>query len=155
MKSRYLSLLCGAAFLCCASAVTAQEPPAPPADGPRSELAQKAEDNLAKKLKLTDEQKEQARKIHKEGREQMKEMHEKMQELRKSNMEEFEKILTPEQKAEFDKIKKERKHLRGPERPGKKGPKGRHEKMRHHEKPMPPMEHHDGEILPPPPPAED
>ena len=153
MKSRYLSLLCGAAFLCCASAVNAQEPPAPPADGPRPELAQKAEDDLAIRLELTDEQREQARKIHEEGREQMKEMHEKMQELRKSNMEDFEKILTPEQKAEFDKIKADRKHLRKPHRPGKKGPK-MHEKMRHHEKPLPPMEHHDGE-LPPPPPAED
>ena len=153
MKSRYLSLRCGAAFLCCASAVTAQEPPAPPAEGPRPELAQKAEDDLAARLKLTDEQKEQARKIHEEGREQMKEMHEKMQELRKSNMEDFEKILTPEQTAEFDKIKADRKHLRKPHRPGKKGPK-MHEKMRHHEKPLPPMEHHDGE-LPPPPPAED
>ncbi len=153
MKSRYLSLLCGAAFLCCASAVNAQEPPAPPADGPRPELAQKAEDDLAIRLKLTDEQKEQARKIHEEGREQMKEMHKKMQELRRSNMEDFEKILTPEQKAEFDKIKADRKHLRKPHRPGKKGPK-MHEKMRHHEKPLPPMEHHDGE-LPPPPPAED
>ena len=153
MKSRYLSLLCGAAFLCCASTVTAQEPPMPPAEGPRPELAQKAEDNLAIRLKLTDEQKEQARKIHEEGREQMKEMHEKMQELRKSNMEEFEKILTPEQKAEFDKIKADRKHLRGPHRPGKKGPK-MHEKMRHHHRPMPP-EPDDGELPPPPPPAED
>ena len=153
MKSRYLSLLCGAAFLCCASAVNAQEPPAPSADGPRPELAQKAEDDLAIRLKLTDEQREQARKIHEEGREQMKEMHEKMQELRKSNMEDFEKILTPEQKAEFDRIKADRKHLRKPHRPGKKGSK-MHEKMRHHEKTLPPMEHHDGE-LPPPPPAED
>jgi len=69
---------------------------------------------LADKLKLTDEQREQAKKIHEEGREKMKPLmeegkalHEKMEKLRKENMGEFEKILTDEQKEEFEKMKQE------------------------------------------------
>lgn len=40
---------------------------------------------------------------------QMKEIRIQMNEIRKSNMEAFESILTPEQKAEFEKIKAEGK----------------------------------------------
>lgn len=72
-------------------------------------------ENLVKKLNLTDEQKKQADKIREDGRKAMeplmqekKVLNEKMDTLRKANMEEFEKILTPEQQEEFKKIKEKR-----------------------------------------------
>lgn len=145
MNIRYLSLLCGAAFLCSANFAAAQEPPLPPRE-PRPEQMQKMEDDLAVKLKLTDEQKAQAHKIHQEGREQMKKMHEEMQKLRKENMAEFEKILTPEQKAEFDKIKAEHEHIRKNRRRGSDGRHGMHKPMKHF---GPAPLHHDGELSPP------
>jgi Spy/CpxP family protein refolding chaperone len=87
-------------------------------------------DDLAKKLNLTDEQKEQAKllrkKDHVEAKELFEEMdkiREKLDNLRKKNMEEFEQILTPEQKSEFEKIKEERKkHMKkkGWDRHGRK-----------------------------------
>ena len=166
MNKRYLSLLCGAAFLCSANLSAAQEPPMPPQE-PRPEQMQKMEDDLAAKLKLTDEQKAQARKIHQEGREQMKKMHEEMQALRKANMAEFEKILTPEQKEEFDKIKASHEQMRREKRRGPDGRRGmrkpgkhRGPALRHHDGELPPpphheggfpeLRHHDGELPPPP-----
>lgn len=156
MKKRYLSILCGAALLCGATAVSAKEgTPAP--QGPRPEQMQKMEDDLATKLKLTDEQRAKAHQIHQEGRAHMKKMHEEMQAARKANMAEFEKILTPEQKKEFDKIKTEHEHMRKFRRPGKDGlkgrpdHKGRHEGVKAHWAPVA----DDGELPPPPPPAEE
>ncbi len=135
MKKIYLSVLCGTALLCGAANVQAKPEHM---ERPRPEHVQRMEKNLAEKLKLTDAQKVQAEKIRKDGRAEMKKMHEKMQELRKANMAAFEEILTPEQKAEFEKIKAEHKT-------GKM--KGRHG-------PKHPISGPEGELLPPPPPAE-
>ena len=91
--------------------------------------------DMEEKLKLTDEQKAQAKKIHEDGRkeieplmEQMKEIRAKMDEIRKKNMEEFEKILTPEQKTEMEQMKANMK-----------------DKMEKHHRP------HGNGMLPPPP----
>lgn len=135
MKKVYLSVLCGAALLCSAANVQARPERM---ERPRPEHVQRMEKDLAEKLKLTDEQKAKAEKIREDGRAEMKKMHEKMQELRKANMAAFEEILTPEQKAEFEKIKAEHK-------PGKmKGRRGgKHQGFG-------PAD----ELPPPPPPAE-
>ena len=149
MKKNLLSFVCASAILAGAWNVCAQEAgaPLPPPGGdvpPHHEMmkrpphhermkhAPRPEKNLAKELGLTAEQEEQARKIREDGREKMKplmdeikKVHEKMNELRKENMEEFEKILTPEQKDKFAEIKKkmeERRPHKGPK--GPKGPKG-------------------------------
>lgn len=69
---------------------------------------------LEDKLGLSDEQKEQAKKIHEQGlkemeplMKEMKDLREKMDSVRKNNMEEFEKILTPEQKTKLEEMKKQ------------------------------------------------
>lgn len=92
---------------------------------PRHEM--KMHEDLAQKLNLTDEQKTMADKIREDGRKQMKPLmeeqkalHEKMDKLRKENMEEFEKILTPEQKETFSKIKKEHRPPHGKRKMHKK-----------------------------------
>ncbi|MCQ2741032.1 MAG: hypothetical protein MJ210_02820, partial [Alphaproteobacteria bacterium] len=61
-----------------------------------------------------------ADKIREDGRKKMeplmeekKQLHEKMDAVRKANMEEFEKILTPEQKQKFESIKAAHKN-KGP-----------------------------------------
>lgn len=51
--------------------------------------------------------------------EQMRDIREKMDELREENMKEFEKILTPEQREKFAKIKEQM-------RPKHRGPGSRH-----------------------------
>lgn len=73
---------------------------------------QKMSQRLAEDLGLTQEQQEKAQKIRAEGREklkplfdEMKEVREKMDKIREDNMMEFEKILTPEQKAKLKAIK--------------------------------------------------
>lgn len=107
---------------------------------PRHEM--KIHEELAQKLNLTDEQKSKADKIREDGRKQMeplmqerKALHEKMEKLRKENMEEFEKILTPEQKEAFAKFKEEHRPPHEKMRKDKFGP--RHEKAGH---PMPKIE---------------
>lgn len=92
--------------------------------------------DLAKKLNLSEEQKEQADAIRAQGREEIKKLHQKMQEIRKNNMKEFENILTPEQKEEFEKIKSELKTL-------KKRPFPKHKRP-------PYLENHKDIPLPPP-----
>ena len=69
-------------------------------------------DELADKLQLSTEQREQAKKIREAGRakikpliEESRALHEKMEKLRQDNMNEFEKILTDEQKTQFEKMK--------------------------------------------------
>lgn len=99
---------------------------------------------MAQDLGLTQEQQEQAKKIREEGvkkmkplMKEMKEIRQKMDKERRANMEEFEKILTPEQKDKFEKLKENspfgkkgrggfRKHHKG--RPNHKMMKGMHEK---------------------------
>ena len=81
---------------------------------PRKEMRQerrggKALENLARELSLTEEQKEEYRKINQESREKIKPLMDQIQKIRKENMEAFEKILTPEQKEQFAKMKAEKK----------------------------------------------
>ena len=86
----------------------------PRAHGPKFDKKKHEEmaDKFADKLDLTKEQREQAEKIRQDGRKkmeplmkEMKELRQKMDELRRENMEEFEKILTPEQKKQLDEMK--------------------------------------------------
>ncbi len=144
-------------------------------------------ERMAKDLGLTAEQRQKAEEIRKESQkkikplmDEMKALREKIDAERKANMEEFEKILTPEQKEAFEAMKKrgaedfKRRHKEMREfmmgkRPHK-DKEGRflphereYEKLKGHE-----LEHEDelrgrhkrirdhrgepGEILPPPPP---
>lgn len=89
-----------------------------PNKGPRPDRPdpKMMEQKLADRLKLTDEQRKAVQERRQADREQlkplfdqMKDIRTKIDEIRRSNMEAFEAILTPEQKAEFDKIKAERK----------------------------------------------
>ncbi|MBQ9235572.1 MAG: Spy/CpxP family protein refolding chaperone [Alphaproteobacteria bacterium] len=119
MKKYLLTSICAAVLALSAFNVSADEGKADMdrPEPPKHEMKmQKMHDDLADKLKLTDEQREKAKKIHEEGRAKMKplmdegrELHEKMDKLRKENMAEFEAILTDEQKAELEKIKKDHK----------------------------------------------
>ena len=75
------------------------------------------EAKLADKLGLSSEQREKAKAIREAGHkkikplmQEMKTLREKMDKLRHENMEEFEKILTPEQKNKFKEMKKEMKN---------------------------------------------
>ena len=88
---------------------------------------------MATDLNMTEEQQAQAKKIREDGRikikplmDQMKDLREKIDTERRANMEEFEKILTPEQKKKFDEMKE-------------KGPFGKKDEMdfkKHHKKPF-------------------
>ncbi len=148
--------VCAAAMMLGITEVCAQENrPMPPAQGLRHEQRmEQMENKLAQELGLTAEQQVQAKKIHQEGRkmvkplmDEMKDIRKKMDELRQENMKEFEAILTPDQKAKFEKIKAERhekwKQMKDRMRKGKKMHKG-------------PRPHpgHTGDF-PPPPPAPD
>lgn len=112
------------------SSVYAQEPPKPlDKPMPRKEMRQerrggKALENLARELSLTEEQKEEYRKINQESREKIKPLMDQIQKIRQENMEAFEKILTPEQKEQFSKMKAEKKAKRF----GKKGKGKKHHK---------------------------
>ena len=75
------------------------------------------EAKLADKLGLSAEQREKAKIIRKVGHKkvkplmkEMKELRHKIDKLRHENMEEFEEILTPEQKNKFEELKKEMKN---------------------------------------------
>ena len=115
-------LLCSvfsAALLLGAGCVNAQETELPTQDTIKTEVMHhkdfKGKHGFARledKLSLTDEQKEEAKKIHEQGRKEieplmkeMKDLRDKMDAVRKKNMEEFEKILTPEQKTKLDQMK--------------------------------------------------
>ena len=111
---------------------------------------------LADKLSLTEEQQQKAEQIRKSGQEKIKPLLDEMMELRKkidkerrANMEEFENILTPEQKTAFEKLKAEDKadfRKRMPKmRPMMKNA-GRH----HNGEQLPPPLPEDA-VLPPPP----
>lgn len=79
-------------------------------------MQKEMDDKLASKLNLTDEQRVSAEKIRADGRakmkplmEQMKDIRRQMDEIRKQNMNEFENILTPDQKQAFEKMKQDKK----------------------------------------------
>ena len=57
---------------------------------------------------------------------EMKDIREKMDEKRRANMEEFEKILTPEQKEKFEALKEKGRNER------MRGPRGENKHFRHH-----------------------
>lgn len=105
---------------------------------------------LADKLNLTAEQQKKAEQIRKAGQEKIKPLLDEMMQLRqkidkerRANMEEFENILTPEQKAAFEKLKAEDK-AKFNKQMQKRGDKRRGGDML----PPPPPE---GDMLPPPP----
>lgn len=100
---------------------------------------------LEDKLNLTEEQKEQARKIHEKGMnevkpilDEMRALREKADKLREENLAEFKAILTEEQLKIFESLPKP-PFAKGPKKPGKEkgpkdGPKGRHHVEKpHHE----------------------
>lgn len=128
--NKLLTLACALTMAFAASA-NAQEKhgmPLPPEGAARHF---RMSEKLADDLNLTAEQRAQAQEIRKEGREkikpymdEMRKIREKMDVEREKNMQNFEKILTPEQKAKFTAIKAEMKPHRG----GKK-----HDKMMKHE----------------------
>ncbi len=77
---------------------------------------EKMSQKLSTELNLTNEQQEKAKLLREEGHKkiepllkQMKELRKQMDELRKENMENFEKILTPEQLTKFKTLKEEGK----------------------------------------------
>ena len=140
MKKMLVTAVC-LAVLSGSVNIAAAQPAEPGNDRPRVEMQNRPP--LSEKLSLTDEQKAQADKIREEGREKMKPLideqralREKMDAVRKANMEEFEKILTPEQKKVFDEMK-----LRKGPRPGPRA-------GRHHRRPEPMPRHH-GRAMPP------
>lgn len=105
----FAALLTGAAA---ADAADGRTPPMRP-DRPSHEMM---EAKLADRLKLSKEQYQAMQDRRKADQvkirdlmDQMKEIRTQMNEIRKSNMEAFESILTPEQKAEFEKVKAESK----------------------------------------------
>ena len=125
MNKTYLTLLF-AGTLCCNTALARPHndgmmPPPPPefSEQEMEKHHERMENKLADELKLTDEQRAQAKEMRKEARKkikplinEMQEIRHKMDKIRKENMEAFEKILTPEQKEQFDKIKAKRKAMR-------------------------------------------
>ncbi len=139
MKKTWLTMLAVGAIMCSPVMTFAQDgelsPPPPHEEDMRPEMKKDHQDRFAKELGLTDEQKVQAEKIRQAGREKMKPLMEKMKtlrkemdELRKANMQEFEKILTPEQqtklkdmKAKMDKKMKKEHRPDGKRERGKKG----------------------------------
>lgn len=120
MNKLSLSVLC-AAMLTCGSALAQTHddmPPPPPEHNEKQMEAhhEKMENKLADKLNLSQEQRSQAKEMRQTARkkikplmEDMKKIREQIDAIRKENMQAFEKLLTPEQKKQFDEIKAERK----------------------------------------------
>lgn len=80
---------------------------------PNPEMQKQMQQKLVKKLKLSEEQKEQAKKIHEKGMreiepviKEIKALHKKAEEMRKANMDEFKSILTEEQLKIFESLPK-------------------------------------------------
>lgn len=131
-------------------------------------------EKMAQELDLSKEQREEAAKIRQEGRDkikplmdEMKDIREKIDAERKANMEEFEKILTPEQQEKFEKMKKKgaeefkKKHKERKEkwedREDRKDKKAKHKDKRGKHRIEGRKGYHglDDEVLPPPPPPAD
>ena len=135
MKYSFFSLLLAGTMLA-AFNVNAQTPALADSTEPQmhqklsaQEMHQKMEERhkkmaekLAEDLNLSDAQRQSAQEINEKGRkeieplmEEMKNTRAKMDEKRQQNMQEFEKILTPEQKEKFESLKKEykEKFMRG------------------------------------------
>ena len=123
MNKKFLLMFTATALTLSAFNASATEEKAlPPMDNiPKMEHMEKhkfpkpevMEAKLADKLGLSTEQRAKAKTIREAGHKkvkplmkEMKELREKMDKLRHENMEEFEKILTPEQKKKFEELKK-------------------------------------------------
>ena len=79
------------------------------------QMRQKMQQKMAEELGLTAEQQKQAEALSEKSKaemeplmQEMKDIRVKMDEKRRANMEEFEKILTPEQKEKFEALKNEK-----------------------------------------------
>lgn len=143
MKKLCLTLLCATALAYSANIAQAKYdetmPPPPPSHMQQTQQDmhnhhEKMHNKLAEELKLTDKQKAKAKEMRQASRKkikplmkEMKNLREKIDKIRKENMKEFEKLLTPEQRETFERIKAERK--------------AKHEEMfkKHHHHAMPPM----------------
>lgn len=136
MKSTRKTILavCALAIGFAAPVVHAQEGAQPPA---KKEGAARPDrlGQLKAKLELSDAQVEQVKKIYAEEREQMKALREKegtreekapeMRKIRESVHAKIAAVLTAEQKAKFEEMRKNRPGPGGPkEGKGEKGPKG-------------------------------
>ncbi|MBR2299278.1 MAG: hypothetical protein IJ870_01730 [Alphaproteobacteria bacterium] len=131
MKHNFLSLILAGTIISgtslSANTVFAQENL--PAEAPkmehhfnREDFQKKMAEKIAKDLNLTPEQQEQAAAIREAGKQEIEPMMNEMNALReridakrRANMEEFENILTPEQKEKFEQIKQKapRHNFRG------------------------------------------
>ena len=140
MKKSSLMLLCATSLIYnfsiafAADDVTMPPPPHMEHHFNPEKHHEKMAKKLAEDLNLTEEQQAKAKEMRQNAREKIKPLiderkaiREKMDSIRKENMKAFEELLTPEQKATFEKIKAERK--------------ARHDKMmkKHHHRPMPPL----------------
>lgn len=131
MNKNILSLLFVAVLIGGISAANAsdQKSVAPMGETPKHAIVNVSE-KLGKKLNLTAEQKAQAKQIREDGRAKIKPLMEQMREtrrqvdaIRQENMQAFEKILTAEQKAQFEQIKAEKKMHRAKKMHKKDGKK--------------------------------
>ena len=111
-----------------AKVVTDAAEPRKPEMRPDRPSPKMIEQKIADRLNLTPEQRKAVEEQRKADREklkplfeQMKEIRKQMGEIRKANMEAFQNILTPEQKAEFYKMMAERK-AKGPHKFGPRHP---------------------------------
>ena len=139
MKKYLLTTICAFALALSSNVFASNNvdenmPPPPPAEQTVKHHRGDMQKELADKLNLTAEQREQAKKIHEEGRakmkplmEEAKELHKKMDNLRQENMAEFDKILTNEQKTEMEKIKADFRKKFHHKKPHHKMMKGNHD----------------------------
>ncbi len=119
-----LAILLTSGFVFDADAKSHKEEKAPPHHERMHKDFMGKKEKMLKELNLTQEQKEKAEELKEKAKkdlkplmEEMKELREKMDEIREQNKEEFEAILTPEQKEKLESLAKEG-------RKGRKGKKG-------------------------------
>jgi Spy/CpxP family protein refolding chaperone len=123
MKKTFLSILLSATIISsgafCANAQTPDMPEQPKIEHKMDfeKMHQKMQQKIAEDLGLSAEQQEQAKAIHEKGKaeieplmKEMKALRAKMDEKRRANMEEFEQILTPDQKVKFEELKTKAPH---------------------------------------------
>ena len=138
MKNNFLPILLATTIVSSGMAFSpanAKEPALPEAPKfeqrfDREQMHKEMAKKMADDLNLTEEQQEKAKAIHEKGKkdieplmDEMKDLRQKMDEKRRANMEEFEQILTPEQKAKFDEMKKNApEHHKKGEHFGPRGP---------------------------------
>ncbi|MDN3669254.1 periplasmic heavy metal sensor [Echinicola jeungdonensis] len=108
-------------------------------------MAQKITDKMAEKLELSEDQKQKVYQLHLDRLQKRKEQHQEMMEKRKAmrekmeaehkeNQAKLEEILTPEQKAKWEEIKKDEWEKRRKYRDAKGNPDREKLKKMHQEK---------------------